>query len=168
MKQTPESFSSTKYHVAYHEVNRWLTHGPTMRATGDSRTITAGGPLPWEPPVVSRTVTQEVGPYHEGHWWLPHRHSGAGLLPWQPPVVCRNVIQEVGPYHDSRQWSHAYHSVGWPYHESHRWSLKSSRNEWRGKQDTVILTLRNSGIEMCRTRQRLSWVRKTVSQCKRY
>ena len=50
MKKIPESFSSTKYHVAYREVHRWLTHGPTMRAIGGSSTI-----------------TQQVGPYHESH-----------------------------------------------------------------------------------------------------
>ena len=63
MKQIPESFSSTKYHVAYHEVHRRLTHGPTLTATGGSRTF-----------------IQEVV-YHESHRWLTHLHSGGGLLP---------------------------------------------------------------------------------------
>ena len=153
MKQIPESFSCTLYHIGYNEVQRWLTHGrfPTMRATGGSLMVQArqapvahawsfrrwvptmratsglthrrsgGGHIPWEPPVVSRTVSQEVGTYHESHQWshvpsvrrwahtmtatggLTYRQSGGGHITWEPPVVSRTVSQEVGTYHDSHR-----------------------------------------------------------------
>ena len=90
MKQIPESFSSTKYHVAYHEVHRRLTHGPTLTATGGSRTF-----------------IQEVGSYHENHQWshVPSFRRWATTM--RATRGSRTVIQEVCPYHESPQWSHA-------------------------------------------------------------